>query len=58
MLMEKEQKEAELQRKIEESKKKEASLESELANMWVLVSKLKKSQGYDHEDPEAIHNGS
>ncbi|XP_062220452.1 kinesin-like protein KIN-7D, chloroplastic [Phragmites australis] len=58
MLMEKEHKEAELQRKVEESKKKEASLESELANMWVLVSKLKKSQGYDHEDSEAIHNGS
>ncbi|KAL6633445.1 hypothetical protein ACP70R_026116 [Stipagrostis hirtigluma subsp. patula] len=58
MLMEKEQKEAELQRKIEESKKKEASLETELANMWVLVSKLKKSQGYDDGDLEAKHNGS
>ncbi|CAD6249303.1 unnamed protein product [Miscanthus lutarioriparius] len=58
MLMEKEQKEAELQRKVEESKQKEAFLESELANMWVLVAKLKKSQGYDHEDPEAKHDGS
>jgi centromeric protein E len=46
LLMEKEQKEAELQRKVEESKQKEAFLESELANMWVLVAKLKKSQGY------------
>uniref|UniRef100_J3LHK7 Kinesin-like protein n=1 Tax=Oryza brachyantha TaxID=4533 RepID=J3LHK7_ORYBR len=50
VLMEKEQKEAELQRKIEESKQKEAFLESELANMWVLVAKLKKSQGHDLED--------
>ncbi|KAJ1281267.1 hypothetical protein BS78_04G293900 [Paspalum vaginatum] len=58
MLMEKEQKEAELQRKVEESKQKEAFLESELANMWVLVAKLKKSQGYDQEDPEAKHDSS
>ncbi|AQK75348.1 Kinesin heavy chain-like protein [Zea mays] len=58
LLMEKEQKEAELQRKVEESKQKEAFLESELANMWVLVAKLKKSQGYDHEDLEAKHDGS
>uniref|UniRef100_K3YPK8 Kinesin motor domain-containing protein n=1 Tax=Setaria italica TaxID=4555 RepID=K3YPK8_SETIT len=58
MLMEKEQKEAELQRKVEESKQKEAFLESELANMWVLVAKLKKSQGYEHEDSEAKHDVS
>jgi len=58
MLMEKEQKEAELQGKVEESKQKEAFLESELANMWVLVAKLKKSQGYEHEDSEAKHNVS
>lgn len=58
ILMGKEQKEAELQRKIEESKQKEAFLESELANMWVLVAKLKKSQGNDHEDLEARYNGS
>ncbi|KAK7378282.1 hypothetical protein VNO80_03721 [Phaseolus coccineus] len=44
-LLEKDHKEAELQRKIEESKQKEAYLENELANMWVLVAKLKKSQG-------------
>jgi centromeric protein E len=53
MLMEKEQKEAELQQKIEESKQKEAFLESELANMWVLVAKLRKSQDYDHESSDA-----
>uniref|UniRef100_A0ACD5YV08 Uncharacterized protein n=1 Tax=Avena sativa TaxID=4498 RepID=A0ACD5YV08_AVESA len=58
VLMEKEQKEAELQRKVEESKQKEAFLESELANMWVLVAKLKKSQGEDHEDLDAKYNGS
>jgi centromeric protein E len=58
ILMEKEQKEAELQRKVEESKQKEAFLESELANMWVLVAKLKKSQGDDHEDLDVNYNGS
>ncbi|KAI4300663.1 hypothetical protein L6164_034014 [Bauhinia variegata] len=46
-LLEKDQKEAELQSKIEESKQREAYLENELANMWVLVAKLKKSQGTD-----------
>lgn len=40
-LKEKERREAELQKKIEESKQKEAFLENELANMWVLVAKLK-----------------
>ncbi|CAJ1907718.1 unnamed protein product [Sphenostylis stenocarpa] len=44
-LLERDQKEAELQRKVEESKQREAYLENELANMWVLVAKLKKSQG-------------
>lgn len=44
-LMEKDQREAELHRKVEESKQREAYLENELANMWVLVAKLKKSHG-------------
>lgn len=44
-LVEKVQKEAELQRTVEESKQREAYLENELANMWVLVAKLRKSQG-------------
>lgn len=48
-LLEKEQREAEIQRKLEESKQKEAFLENELANMWVLVAKLKKSQGNEPE---------
>ncbi|KAG4183750.1 hypothetical protein ERO13_A09G129000v2 [Gossypium hirsutum] len=46
-LLEKDQREAELQRKVEESKQREAYLENELANMWVLVAKLKKSNGLD-----------
>ncbi|XP_020599453.1 kinesin-like protein KIN-7D, chloroplastic [Phalaenopsis equestris] len=44
-LMEKEQRETELQKKMEELKQKEAFLENDLANMWILVAKLKKSQG-------------
>ncbi|KAM7271631.1 hypothetical protein ACFE04_030845 [Oxalis oulophora] len=44
-LQEKDQRESELQRKVEESKQREAYLENELANMWVLVAKLKKTQG-------------
>ncbi|KAI4310646.1 hypothetical protein MLD38_035609 [Melastoma candidum] len=46
-LQEKDQKEAELQKKVEESKQREAYLENELANMWVLVAKLKKSNGVE-----------
>ncbi|CAA7026841.1 unnamed protein product [Microthlaspi erraticum] len=45
VLVEKAQREAELQRTVEESKQREAYLENELANMWVLVAKLRKSQG-------------
>ncbi|XP_059428095.1 kinesin-like protein KIN-7K, chloroplastic [Corylus avellana] len=45
VLLEKDQREGELQRKVEESKQREAYLENELANMWVLVAKLKKSHG-------------
>lgn len=48
-LFEKVQREAELQRTIEESKEREAYLENELANMWVLVAKLRRSQG-DNSD--------
>ncbi|KAK1557769.1 hypothetical protein Q3G72_031575 [Acer saccharum] len=50
--LEKDQREAELQRKVEESKKREAYLENELANMWVLVAKLKKSHGTDTDASE------
>ncbi|RZS03658.1 hypothetical protein BHM03_00033860 [Ensete ventricosum] len=48
-LIEKEQREAELQKKVEESKQREAFLENELANMWILVAKLKNSQGIEPE---------
>lgn len=44
VLMEKEQKEADVQKRIEEAKQREADLENELANMWVIVAKLKKGQ--------------
>ncbi|CAD6337298.1 unnamed protein product [Miscanthus lutarioriparius] len=53
MLMGKDQRELELQKKIEESKQKEAFLEGELANMWVLVAKLKKGQVIDQDDVNA-----
>jgi len=42
-LSEKDRKEAELQRRIDESKQHEEDLENELANMWVLVAKLKRN---------------
>jgi len=43
-LAEKEQMEAEFQRKIDEAKKRETDLENDLAGMWVLVAKLKKER--------------
>ncbi|CAI9761129.1 unnamed protein product [Fraxinus pennsylvanica] len=49
-LAEKDQREADLQRKVEESKQREAYLENELANMWVLVAKLKKSQAIENDE--------
>lgn len=52
-LLEKDQREGDLQRKVEESKQREAYLENELANMWVLVAKLKKSQGAETEVSES-----
>ncbi|XP_057488958.1 kinesin-like protein KIN-7K, chloroplastic [Actinidia eriantha] len=51
-LSETNQREAELQRKVEESKQREAYLENELANMWVLVAKLKKSHGAENSVSE------
>ncbi|KAE8703149.1 Kinesin-related protein 11 [Hibiscus syriacus] len=41
-LAEKELMEDEYQKKVEEAKKREEALENDLANMWVLVAKLKK----------------
>ncbi|KAI3926902.1 hypothetical protein MKX01_032817 [Papaver californicum] len=53
-LVEKEQRESELQKKVEESKQREAYLENELANMWVLVAKLKKSNGTNEFDDSEL----
>ncbi|KAK7264249.1 hypothetical protein RJT34_31855 [Clitoria ternatea] len=44
-LAEKEFVEEECRKMVEEAKKREASLENDLANMWVLVAKLKKEGG-------------
>uniref|UniRef100_A0A0A0KYS1 Kinesin-like protein n=1 Tax=Cucumis sativus TaxID=3659 RepID=A0A0A0KYS1_CUCSA len=53
-LLEKDHREAELHRKVEESKQREAYLENELANMWVLVAKLKKSHGNETDDHSTV----
>lgn len=52
-LLEKDQRESELQKRVEESKQREAYLENELANMWVLVAKLKKSHGVETDNPDS-----
>ncbi|KAI9182153.1 hypothetical protein LWI28_022606 [Acer negundo] len=44
-LAEKEFVEDEYRKKVEEAKRKEEALENDLANMWVLVAKLKKEGG-------------
>ncbi|VFQ65848.1 unnamed protein product [Cuscuta campestris] len=44
-LAEKEAKEDESRKTVEEAKKREAALENDLANMWVLVAQLKKDNG-------------
>ncbi|XP_073045805.1 LOW QUALITY PROTEIN: kinesin-like protein KIN-7K, chloroplastic [Primulina eburnea] len=49
-LTEKVERESELLKNLEESKQKEAYLENELANMWILTAKLKKSQGLDCDE--------
>ncbi|CAM8966823.1 unnamed protein product [Rhodiola kirilowii] len=53
-LHERKHRELELQTKAEESRQREEYLENELANMWVLVAKLKRSNGAetDGDDPE------
>lgn len=49
-LAEKVETQSELLKRLEESKQKEAYLENELANMWILTAKLKKSQGLDCDE--------
>ncbi|KAK1555535.1 hypothetical protein Q3G72_027817 [Acer saccharum] len=48
-LSEREQVEGELRRRVNEAKQREEDLENELANMWVLVAKMRKS-GINAED--------
>ncbi|XP_050382460.1 kinesin-like protein KIN-7K, chloroplastic isoform X1 [Argentina anserina] len=52
-LTEKDRAEAELQTRVEESKQRETYLENELANMWVLVAKLKKSHGAETDSSDS-----
>ncbi|KAF5783711.1 putative plus-end-directed kinesin ATPase transcription factor bZIP family [Helianthus annuus] len=53
MISKKDKKETELQQRLDESKQREAYLENELANMWVLVAKLKRPQGEESEPSES-----
>ncbi|ERN18169.1 hypothetical protein AMTR_s00054p00159220 [Amborella trichopoda] len=50
-LSEKNRKEEELLKRIEEAKHQEEDLENELANMWVLVAKLRKSDATSNDFP-------
>ncbi|KAL4591803.1 hypothetical protein LXL04_004775 [Taraxacum kok-saghyz] len=45
VLSEKDERELELEMRVEECKQREAYLENELASMWVMVAKLRKSRG-------------
>ncbi|XP_022146181.1 kinesin-like protein KIN-7D, mitochondrial [Momordica charantia] len=57
-LAEKDFVEDQYRKKIEEAKKKEEALENDLANMWVLVAKLKKEGGTVPDLPsDTRHNG-
>lgn len=53
-LAEREKIECELQKRIDEAKQREEDLENELANMWVLVAKMRKS-GINAESFGAVH---
>ncbi|XP_071690452.1 kinesin-like protein KIN-7K, chloroplastic [Rutidosis leptorrhynchoides] len=53
LLSQKDQRENELQQRVEQLKQREAYLENELANMWVMVAKLKRSQGAETEPSES-----
>ncbi|KAF3609787.1 hypothetical protein DY000_02050853 [Brassica cretica] len=53
-LVDRDQREAELERIVEESKQREAYLENELASMWVLVSKLRRSQEGGSEISDSV----
>nr|XP_043609487.1 kinesin-like protein KIN-7K, chloroplastic isoform X1 [Erigeron canadensis] len=53
LLSQKNERESELQHRVEESQQREAYLENELANMWVMVAKLKRLQGVETEPSES-----
>ncbi|KAI3518766.1 hypothetical protein L1887_07578 [Cichorium endivia] len=53
MLSEKDERESELEQIVMESQEREAYLENELANMWVLVSRLRKSEGVEIDVSES-----
>ncbi|CAI9289780.1 unnamed protein product [Lactuca saligna] len=57
VLSEKDERELELQRTVEESKQREAYLENELANMWILVAKLKKGESEESSGGDERWNG-
>lgn len=48
-LSERDEKEAEMRRRLDEAKQHEEHLENELANMWVLVANLRKSGNHSGE---------
>ena len=50
-LQERERREADLQRRVDDAERREACLENELASMWVLVAKLKKP--LENEGPQS-----
>ncbi|XP_052201569.1 kinesin-like protein KIN-7C, mitochondrial [Diospyros lotus] len=54
-LSEKDKVEDDLQRKLDEAKRHEEDLENELANMWVLVAKMRKS-GMNSEEVPSVGN--
>ena len=54
-LSEKDKVEDDLQRKLDEAKRHEEDLENELANMWVLVAKMRKS-GMNSEEVSCVSN--
>ncbi|KAL4310333.1 hypothetical protein GQ457_01G000600 [Hibiscus cannabinus] len=60
VLAEKELMEDEYRKKVEEAKKREEALENDLANMWVLVAKLKKEGAamLDSNTDEQHSNGT
>ncbi|XP_058089924.1 kinesin-like protein KIN-7E, chloroplastic isoform X2 [Magnolia sinica] len=57
-LSEKDQREGELQKRIEEAKLHEQDLENELANMWVLIAKMRKTGISSEESSFDGANGS